>query len=325
MSIRKNYKNDNLPKDFLTDYSNDEKDRKWDFHKSASEKISYFYHNSQDFQKYGLRVSTCAEILKFKFLDDMETGETKLKLQETQFCRVRLCPVCQWRRSMLWRAKLFQNLPILLQQNKNLNFIFLTLTVKNCQIDELSETLKMMNSAFSRLRKLKKFTDTIKGYIKAIEVTKSKDGTAHPHFHCILAVNKSYFKGKTYISSSKWAEMWKKCLRVDYLPVTDVRKIKQDKTGNLESKAIVETLKYTTKVESLISDQGWFLELTKQLYKKRFIDTGGIFKNLLKEEATNEDLLLKDCDDNSDENDEESGKIYFGFNRNFQKYKKINI
>lgn len=321
MSIRKNHKNDNLPTDFLTDYSNDEKDQKWDFHKSASEKISFFYHNSQNFQKYGQRVSDCAEILKFQFLDDVNTGETRLKLKNTNFCRVRLCPVCQWRRSMLWRAKLFQNLPILLEQNKNLNFIFLTLTVKNCQIDELGETLKMMNSAFSRLRKLKKFTSVIHGYIKAIEVTKSKDETAHPHFHIILSVNKSYFKGKTYISSSKWAEMWKKCLRVDYVPVVDVRKIKQDKNGNLESKAIVETLKYTTKVESLISDQNWFLELTRQLFKKRFIDTGGIFKDVLKEDVTNEDLLLKD---GSDENDEEKN-IYFGFNRNYQKYKKINI
>lgn len=310
--------------DFLTDYSTDSKDSKWDFHKSASQKISFFYQSDAEFSSKASRVETCADLLKFQFIDTPE-GESVLKLRSAQFCRVRLCPVCQWRRSMLWRAKLFQNLPTLLSEQPNLKFVFLTLTVQNCEIENLSETLKNMNSAFSRLRKLKKFTSVVKGYIKATEVTKSKDGKAHPHFHIILAVEPKFF-GRSFIKTSEWAEMWQGCLKVNYLPVCDARKIKVE-NGNLDSRAIIETLKYTTKVETLVEDKDWFLELTRQLERKRFLDTGGIFKNLLKEDVSQEEMLLQESDDENSKNQDEENQnsVFFGFNSNFQKYKKVKI
>jgi plasmid rolling circle replication initiator protein Rep len=310
--------------DFLTDYSTDSKDSKWDFHKSASQKISFFYQSDAEFSSKASRVETCADLLKFQFIDTPE-GESVLKLRSAQFCRVRLCPVCQWRRSMLWRAKLFQNLPTLLSEQPNLKFVFLTLTVQNCEIENLSETLKNMNSAFSRLRKLKKFTSVVKGYIKATEVTKSKDGKAHPHFHIILAVEPKFF-GRSFIKTSEWAEMWQSCLKVNYLPVCDARKIKVE-NGNLDSRAIIETLKYTTKVETLVEDKDWFLELTRQLERKRFLDTGGIFKNLLKEDVSQEEMLLQESDDENSKNQDEENQnsVFFGFNSNFQKYKKVKI
>ncbi|WP_170869787.1 protein rep, partial [Shigella sonnei] len=28
---------------------------------------------------------------------------TRLRLREAHFCRVRHCPVCQWRRSLMWQ------------------------------------------------------------------------------------------------------------------------------------------------------------------------------------------------------------------------------
>lgn len=315
----------NSDPDFLENYSTDQKDRKWDFHKSASQVISHYYQTSQEFEKRGHRVESCAEILRFKFIDDLSTGESLLKLRSAQFCRVRLCPVCQWRRSMLWRAKLFQKLPTLLQEHKTLKFLFLTLTVENCDIQNLSQTLKDMNSAFSRMRKLKKFTSVVKGYIRSTEVTKSSNGQAHPHFHIILAVNSNYFK-KTFIKTQLWAEMWQQCLRVSYLPIVDARRIKQDKSGNLDSKAIIETLKYTTKTQSLVEDQSWFLEFSRQIDRKRFIDTGGIFKDILKEEVTNEEMALLEPEEKLKQEEEElKDSIYFGYNQNFQKYKKINI
>jgi hypothetical protein len=29
-------------------------------------------------------------------------------LSASRFCRVRTCPVCQWRRSLMWKAKAYQ-------------------------------------------------------------------------------------------------------------------------------------------------------------------------------------------------------------------------
>lgn len=310
-------------KKFLTDYNDG--DAKWDFHRYSAEKINYFYALSSKHKKYSLRMENCANILKFSFLDNFNSGESTLKLTNAQFCRVRLCPVCQWRRSMAWRAKLFQNLPNLLEKNRNLNFIFLTLTVKNCLISDLSDTLNLMNLAFRRLRVRDEFKKSIKGFIRATEVTKSSNALAHPHFHCILVVNKSYFNSRYYIKTKRWSELWMESLKVNYLPVVDVRKIKF-KNGMIETKAIVETLKYTTKIEDLLDDKNWFLELTDQLFKKRFIATGGVLKDLLKENISVEEMINTGLDEKENEievNDDEHCSLYFQWNNIFRKYKKI--
>lgn len=315
------YKNN---REFLTDYNDG--DSKWDFHRDSAEKINYFYALSPKHKNYSLRMENCANILKFSFLDNVDSGESTLKLTEAQFCRVRLCPVCQWRRSMAWRAKLFQNLPILLEKNKNLSFIFLTLTVKNCLISDLSNTLNFMNLGFRRLRVRDEFRKSIKGFIRATEVTKS-NGLAHPHFHCILIVNKSYFNSRYYVKTKRWAELWMESLKIDYLPVVDVRKIKF-KNGIIESKAVIETLKYTTKIQDLLDDKEWFLELTDQLFKKRFIATGGLFKDLLKDNVSVDEMVNTGLDEKENEIENEVNddhqSLYFKWNSFFRKYKKLN-
>ncbi|MBE3060804.1 protein rep, partial [Klebsiella pneumoniae] len=40
-----------------------------------------------------------------------ETGETRLRLREAHFCRVRHCPVCQWGRSLMWPARFYPSPP----------------------------------------------------------------------------------------------------------------------------------------------------------------------------------------------------------------------
>lgn len=317
-------KSNHINGQYLTDYSKNKDDCKWDYHKSSAEKIGFFYSTSKNYKKYGERMDSCAELLRFKF-ETNNNGESKLKLKSAQFCRVRFCPVCQWRRSMKWRAKLFQSLPSLLEKERNIRFLFLTLTVRNCYIMELSSTLKLMNEAFTRLRKIEAFKP-VKGFIRATEVTKAKDGKAHPHFHCIIAVDKNYFKNikksKVFITSEKWSDLWKRCLRVDYNPIIDVRKIKQ-KGNEIETKAVIETLKYTTKVEDLVSDKDWFLTLTEQLHKKRFIATGGILKDILSEKVSEKEMVLTDSDTLEEEIEELKQSLFFGFEEQSQKYKKV--
>lgn len=304
---------------YLSDYNSS--DSVWDSHKESTEKISYYYASSKNsaHNKYSMRMDGCAEFLKFNFIDNEETGESKLKLTQANFCRVRLCPVCQWRRSMAWRGRLFKKLPELLKEQSNLQFIFLTLTVKNCAITSLADTLTSMNKAWNRLVGRKEFKTSIQGFIRATEVTKSGE-QAHPHFHCILAVRKSYFK-KHYIRTSKWAELWQSCLQVDYLPVVDCRKIKQ--TGDqIEVKAVLETLKYTTKIKDLLESKDWFLELSNQLFKKRFISTGGCFKDVLKEEVSNQEMIT--TEQQEEQNLEEDLKaIFFGWYQPAKKYRKV--
>lgn len=304
--------------DFLTDYSPEES--KWDYHRNSVDKISYFYQfsNSRSHNKLATRMDNCANLLQYLWEQNFETGENYLSLKNASFCRVRLCPVCQWRRSMAWRARMFLRLPSLLRQHPDYSFLFLTLTVKNCEIGELDKTITHMNEAFRHLFRLKALKP-IKGYIRSTEVTKSGEMGAHPHFHCILAVDKTYFAGKNYLSNQKWAELWKQSLKADYQPVVDIRKIKVQ-GGRLESKAIIETLKYSTKIESLVESKDWFLIYSDQIIKKRFLATGGCFKNFLKESASNAEMIGE-----NEEEEDDSEYLFFGWNDYFRKYKKLNF
>lgn len=302
--------------DFLTDYSPEES--KWDFHRLSVDKISYFYQlsNARQHNKLATRMDNCANLLKFIW-DQSENGENSLSLKHANFCRVRLCPVCQWRRAMAWRARMFQRLPSLLREHPDYSFLFLTLTVKNCEVGDLDKTLTIMNKAFRHLFRLKALNH-IKGYIRSTEVTKSGEMGAHPHFHCILAVSKRYFKDG-YVSSKKWAELWMQSLKADYQPVIDIRKIKIQ--GNrFNDKAIIETLKYSTKIESLVENKDWFLIYSDQVIRKRFLATGGCFKDFLKQEVSDEEMIGE-----IEEEEEDLDPIYFGWKAEFMKYKKVKF
>ena len=78
-----------------------------------------------NFQNMQTELNGCSGILKFGVNPDQ--GKLVLK---AFFCRVRHCPVCQWRRSLLWRAVMFQQLPNIQERFPTHRWVFLTLTEK---------------------------------------------------------------------------------------------------------------------------------------------------------------------------------------------------
>nr|AYU67726.1 replication protein [Escherichia coli] len=58
--------------------------------------------------------------------------------------------------------------------------------------------------------------------------------------------------------------------------------------------AVAETLKYSVKPEDMANDPEWFLELTRQLHKRRFISTGGALKTSSSWSRNHEDLVIAD-------------------------------
>ncbi|MBE3060577.1 protein rep, partial [Klebsiella pneumoniae] len=74
-------------------------------------------------------------------------------------------------------------------------WMFLTLTVRNCVIEELGETLSRMNTAFQRLKDRKELRP-VQGWIRTTEVTRGSDGSAHPHFHTLMMVPPGRLNGK---------------------------------------------------------------------------------------------------------------------------------
>ena len=297
----------------LSDLS--ERDKSWDKHRGNSDKVATYYRGIEEFEKYAERIDFCSQLLDFCLV--VEEQEYKLKLNMARFCRVSHCPVCQYRRSLMWKAKAYKILPSVVEAYPGYRWLFLTLTVRNCQITELRNTLQWMNQSWRRMNQRKKFLAV--GWIRSTEVTRGKNGSAHPHFHCLLLVRPSYF-GKSYMKQKEWVEMWKSCLRVDYAPMVDIRAIKR---GHSPNELVPEILKYTVKENDLVADREWFLELTRQMYKMRTVATGGVLKQYLKElEKEPEDLIGRDETRTEDEISE--GHLLFSWGCKNKRYRLVD-
>jgi plasmid rolling circle replication initiator protein Rep len=297
----------------LSDLS--ENDKPWDKHRANSDTVGQYYAQSE-FSRYSERIADCAQFLDFRLVPQPKNGDYKLKLSSARFCHVRHCTVCQWRRSLMWKAKAYKILPQLLIDYPKARWLFVTLTVKNCAITDLRETLTWMNKGFKRLSELKNFPAD--GYIKTVEVTRGKTppGSAHPHFHVLMMVKPSYFT-HGYLSQVKWVEMWQKSLRIDYKPILDVQALKpQDSLIGL----LAEVIKYSVKESDLTADREWFLELTRQLHRTKAIAVGGILRDYLRElEQEPEDLIGQD-----NEGDVDEGHLYFAWKQRQKKYKLVD-
>src|SRR4028119_879029 len=166
-------------------------DKPWDIHGTQSDELARIYQTI-GYSRYSERIGDCSEWLTYA-MQSNDDGQVKLKLREARFCRVRHCPVCQWRRSLMWRARFIKALPEIQKAFPTGRWIFVTLTVKNCELTNLRATLTWMNAAWKRLSLRKEFPAL--GFMKSVEVTrKPEDGTAHPHFHCLMLVRGGYFK-----------------------------------------------------------------------------------------------------------------------------------
>lgn len=163
---------------------------------------------------------------------------------------------------------------------RDYTYYFLTLTVKNCRITSLNDTVKHMSAAWNRLLQRKIWKRSIYGFARSVEVTYNfRARTFHPHFHIIVALE----NGNT-ISELDMRRAWKEVLRIDYNPITDFRQIYNKKSAAPgEEKditpAILETFKYSVKSKE-IEDMplNAFRALAEQISSLRLISFGGIFK-----------------------------------------------
>ncbi|ENI8335608.1 protein rep [Listeria monocytogenes] len=314
---RDNYIMTGKEKQVFKDYSKQGKDRKWRERKLKNielagrlERLGY-----RSFE----RVYQCAEVLKF-----IEQQDGTKKLYQSYFCKNKLCPICNWRRSMkyAYQAELVVNEAM--KRYPKGRFLFLTLTIKNVSGKELNKTLSKMTQGFNRLFKYKKVDKNVLGYLRATEVTYSSEHeNYHPHLHVLLFVKSSYFKNSdSYLTQEEWTNLWAKAMKLDYTPVVDIRTVKAHKRKSLKS-AIIETAKYPVKPFDVdTEDVTLFSEMVKEritedltngLHRKRQIGFGKLFKEIKAE------LALDDVEEGdlvqtgSEENSESTGREIVAF------------
>jgi plasmid rolling circle replication initiator protein Rep len=324
------YNDYNTKEVILKDINKNGKDNNWKGRKEDNLNLAQSYKRL-GFKKY-YRVADCSTFLEFRYF--LDTGEKKLN--RANFCKVRLCPMCSWRRSL----KIFGQVSKVMdyvEEKYNYKYIFLTLTVKNCFGEDLKSTLDHMTDSFNRMTRRKAFKQSIKGYFRSLEITYNKEcNTYHPHFHLLLAVNKSYFKDtKIYLTQEDWTDLWKSSLRVEYTPIVDVRRLRENK-----GKEVAEVAKYTVKSEDFIIKDEEHGTINKKLtdevvktldlalHRKRLVSFGFIFKKVHKklnlDDPEDANLVNTDNDENL-RNDLMSVILRYQWNFGIKNYKLVQI
>lgn len=196
------------------------------------------------------------------------------KIVKADFCRERLCAICAWRRQSKFVAQMTPALALL--EKRGYQFIFASLTVNNVPYEELEETINNMMRAYKLLYSRRRVARAWKGVTRSLELTyKVEDDTLHPHIHLLIAVDEDYFTNKTkYISHDLLKSLWQDCLKVDYEPYVDIRKVYD------ESGAAVEVLKYALKPSTENIALSAFAYILKG---RRLVSFTGVFAKVRKE------------------------------------------
>jgi len=206
-----------------------------------------------------------------------ETMEKK-KQHKGNTCKNRFCPICAWKKSKKDALALSVMMAYIKQEEKK-EFIFLTLTAPNVLAEELNDEIKHYNQSFQRLMQRKEVKQIVKGYARKLEITYNEErNDYHPHFHVLIAVNKSYFTDtKQYINRDRWLELWQQVTRNSLITQVDVRKVRNSKDDK-----VYEIAKYSAKDSDYLINQEVFEVFYKALKGKRLIVFSGLFKEARK-------------------------------------------
>ena len=247
------------------------------------EKYTEKKQRNQVFQKFIKRhigenqmdlVQDCNTFLSFVADKTLE----KQKLYKANSCKNRFCPVCAWRKARKDALGLSLMMQYIKQQERK-EFIFLTLTTPNVQNEQLEDEIKHYNKSFKKMVERKKVKSIIKGYVRKLEITYNKKRDDYnPHFHVLIAVNKSYFTDKGYyISQQEWLDLWRDVTGISEITQVQVQKIRQN-----NNKELYEMAKYSGKDSDYLINQKVFDAFYKSLKGKQVLVYSGLFKEARK-------------------------------------------
>lgn len=223
------------------------------------------------------------------------------KISGANFCKNRLCPLCQWRlsRKVYAQTRLMQS--VVEARAPTSRYIFLTLTIRN--VTRIDEGINTLQQGFHRFINDRKIKQVIQGYIKTIEITyNAAADTWHPHIHMVIIVPQNYFKDPAlYLTHDDWVSLWQRAAQVSYIPSVDVRIVTDDKT---RGSAIAEISKYAVKPIDLSAAKNdtadLYIQLIQSTYNRRLRSYGGLYRQAARQININVDDPTDDCDIDDD-------------------------
>lgn len=202
----------------------------------------------------------------------------KKKITACEACGSPWCPACMLAQARKDAARIAV-LMKWVQLKHGKDFLFLTLTTPNVTGEALRETINEYNLNFKKLTKRREVEGVIKGYVRKLEITYNKEptitrdmwygnkerhiracgkyfkslglrigdanpnfNTYHPHFHVLIAVDRTYFDSRHYINRQTWLRLWREVMNDQSITQVDVRRV----TPNV-GREIGEVAKYAAK------------------------------------------------------------------------------
>jgi hypothetical protein len=226
-------------------------EEKLSFLKKSSVKMANIFLDFD--KKKGARMIDCAKVLLFKKFEQIEYR----KLFKAFMCKILLCPFCMARKSILIGNNLYKVLQFGADEKK-LEYIHLTLALKNCKINELQDTIELMLKSFKKFvnrdifKQKGKVTVTMEKHLYQSLLRYARDG-------------EKYFD--KYLEMKKSEEIYKKA-------VADINREKDWKIKELSreneklSKKKKELETKLIKLDKLEKLQEWLPQELKDLFEK---------------------------------------------------------
>ena len=263
--------------------------------KLKTETISKLMLSSEELSDRGKKLCECGTYIGFNFNEN-----ENLSVTSANFCRQRLCPMCQRRRSLRTYSavsKVYE-----LANKTGYQFLHVVLTVPNCPAAALNKTCDFLFKQSSLLfrksddvhtkaackgnediKKLRRnIKNSFKGVFRALEITFNDrldinhPFAFHPHLHCLVAVRKSYFTSRDYISHEKLQKVWGTLTGIENVQVFIGRVTDQCASIAEVAKYAVKPFKGDVTVEVLET-------LHKALFNRRLVQTFGVFRDWMKQ------------------------------------------
>lgn len=307
----------------LSDRNNRHEERPWVKWRLASErgrKALVTWKEQPRFQRWGTRMENCGTYLAFGMCPD---GDGRW-LQQANFCNVKVCPMCMWRRSKKLTAQVLKVAHTVQARQAGIRWIMLTVTIQNVAagfgdeaVDKpevvgrrLAEAFDTLAQGFDRLMRHRDVKKVVMGYYRTLEITRNVDengwrnnspwyGSYHPHMHILLAVPAAYFT-RDYISQAEWTERWKKAAQLDYKPIVHVTRLrgkgKPETDYDDPLSGVLEVTKYLTKPNFLAPDKADWVAMQTQrtiayaVVNRRLTGWGGVMR------TTKAELRLEDAE-----------------------------
>lgn len=211
----------------------------------------------RDAAKLARKISACAVTQRFWVKAD-DQGVSRFHFMNKRACACRICPACEYRRSMKAAAALIGTISFLLKICPSVRLIFLTLSTKNREFTDtglrgmFTDHVNALPRLFSGNERVR---SAILGHWTQVEVAVREHGGkpfAGVHSHSLVAVDGARYwtDPAAYLTQPAWRDAWAEAARLSYRPIVDVR-IPRDKSGDGGAAAmrsvVFEASKYVCK------------------------------------------------------------------------------